>query len=232
MHTGYEGLVHRFVADRFPGATTVIVAGSTVRGERTPTSDVDLLLLGPDGFLADDAECLAATYAHEGETLEVFAYTLDGFERWAQRGVEQWRPVIVRMLLEGRALVGDDALDSLRERWAETYDRGPQPEQADVDLLRYAITDLLDDLADATDALERHVIAAETLRQVASLALVTNHRWIGTGKHLPRELRQWDAVRAARLTDPYVAGDLDAFHAAASAELDAAGGRLRTGFVR
>lgn len=232
MRTGYEDLVRRFVADRFPDATSVIVAGSTVRGERTPTSDVDLLLLGPDGFLADGADSLAATYAHDGEAIEVFAYTPAGFERWARRGVDQWRPVIVRMLLEGRALAGDDALDPLRERWAETYDRGPQPTPAEVDLLRSAITDLLDDLADATDGLERHVVAAELLRQAATLALVTSHRWIATGKHLPRELRRWDAVRAARLTDPYVAGDLDAFHAAAAAELDAAGGRLREGFVR
>ncbi|WP_284252967.1 nucleotidyltransferase domain-containing protein [Litorihabitans aurantiacus] len=232
MRTWYEDVVGRFVAERFPDATSVIVAGSTVRNERTASSDVDLLLLGPDGFLADGADSLAATYAHEGEAVEVFAYTPVGFERWAQRGVEQWRPVIVRMLLEGRVLAGDEVLEQLRERWAETYDRGPQPEDADVNLLRYAITDLVDDLADVTDDVERRVVAAELLRQVASLALITNHRWIGTGKHLSRELRRWDAVRAARLTDPYVAGDFDAFHAAAAAELESAGGRLRTGFTR
>lgn len=232
MRTGYEDLVGSLVARRFPGATTVIVAGSTARGERTPTSDVDLLLLGPDGFLEGGADSLAATYAHEGEAIEVFAYTPEGFERWAQRGIDDWRPVIVRMLLEGRALVADDALDAMRERWATTYDVGPQPAAAELDLLRYTVTDLLDDLADATDDLERRVVADALLRQVASLALVANHRWIGTGKHLARELRRWDAARAARLTEPYVVGDLVAFHAAASAELDAAGGRLHTGFTR
>ncbi|QCR18811.1 nucleotidyltransferase domain-containing protein [Agrococcus sp. SGAir0287] len=232
MRTGYEDLIHRFVEQRFPGATSVIVAGSTVRGERTATSDVDLLLLGPEGFLADGADSLAATYAHEGETIEVFAYARHGFERWARRGVEDRRPVIVRMLLEGRALVGDRDLDDLRERWAEVSERGPQPTRAEVDALRYAVTDLLDDLQDASDELERRVIADALLRQVAALVLVTSHRWIATGKHLARELRHWDPERAARLTDPYVAGDLAAFHAAASTELDAAGGRLSTGFVR
>ncbi|WP_350349407.1 nucleotidyltransferase domain-containing protein [Agromyces sp. G08B096] len=232
MQDVYDGLVGRFAAERFPGATSVIVAGSTARGERTPTSDIDLLLLGDDGFLGDGADSLAATFAHEGEAIEVFAYTPEGFDHWARRGVAEWRPVIVRMLLQGRTLRGDRRLDALRGVWAPIMASGPRPAPHEIDLLRYAITDLLDDLADTADPLERRIVADTLLQRVAELALVTNHRWLGAGKHLARELRAWDAERAARLVDPYLAGEVDAFAAAAFAELNAAGGRLHTGFVR
>ena len=57
-----------FVDRAFPLASTAIVAGSTARGTRTPTSDVDLLLLGPSAMLPPGQDSLAATYTSGDET--------------------------------------------------------------------------------------------------------------------------------------------------------------------
>lgn len=108
-------LAERFVASRFPAASVAIVAGSTASGTRTATSDIDLLLIGDD-MLAANAASLAATFAFDGEILEVFAYTPSGFERWAQRGLDEYRPVLLDMLIEGIPFRGGSDLSELRDK--------------------------------------------------------------------------------------------------------------------
>lgn len=224
-------VARRFVEARFPDATTAVVAGSTARGERTTTSDIDLLLVGPRTMLAG-ADSLAPTYAVDGEVLEVFAYTPAGFEAWATAGVAQYRPVIVHMLLEGVPLRGGAELDVLRARWRPVIDAGPTAGPGELDHLRYVVTDLLDDLVDATDPLERRIVAATLLEKITTLLLLNDHRWIGVGKHAARRLREWDPARAERLVAPFLADDPRAFADAVSVELDTVGGRLQDGYVR
>lgn len=221
----------RFVAAHFPLAEAAVVGGSTSTGTRTATSDIDLLLLGPPAMLDGD-DSRAATWSFEGEAIEVFAYAEHGFERWAARGVEQCRPVIVDMLVRGTAVRDGALLDALRARWAPILAQGPSVDAHRINLLRYAVTDLVDDLRDAEDPFERHVTMACLLEQVAALALLSNGRWLGSGKHLARQLRKWSPDRAAALAEPFVAGDAPGFLRAAERELDRAGGRLREGFVR
>lgn len=220
-----------FIDERFPLAQAAVVGGSTATRTRTTTSDIDLLLLGPRTML-DGGDSLAATCLHRGELIELFAYTEDGFERWAARGVAQHRPVIVDVLVHGMIIRDGAVLHALRARWAAVLAAGPVVDEHRIDLLRYAVTDLLDDLRDAEDAFEQHVTMASLLEQVASLALLSNGRWLGAGKHLARRLREWSPARAAQLADPFVAGDVVRFADAAGRELERAGGPLREGFVR
>lgn len=94
------------------------------------------------------------------------------------------------------------------------------------------ITDLLDDLQDSQDALEQHVIASTLFDKTAELILLDSRRWLGTGKFLPRRLRELDAHRAADLADPLLQGDLSRFCQRVEQELTALGGRVQAGFVR
>lgn len=224
-------VAERFVAAHFPGASIAVVAGSTGRGTRTASSDIDLLLVGDDTF-DDDRQSLAAGFSFESQFLEVFAYTSAGFEEWASRGIAQHRPVIVHMLADGVALRGGDRLAALRSRWIPVLQRGPMPTAHEMDLRRYVITDLLDDLADAIDPLERRVIASLLFERTAELILLGAGRWVGAGKYLPRRLREFDAERADALAAPLLADDLVAFAAQVERELTAAGGRVQAGFVR
>lgn len=224
-------IVRRFVQARFPLAEGVIVGGSTSTGTRTASSDIDLLLLGPAAMLEGD-DSLAATCAFGGEAIEVFAYDEQGFERWAALGVEQCRPVIVDMLVHGELLRDSALVRALRHRWAPILSRGPAVDAHRIDLLRYTVTDLVDDLRDAEDPFERHATMARLLEQVAALALLSNGRWLGTGKHLARRLREWSPDRSAALAAPFIAGDARGLLLAAERELERAGGRLREGFVR
>ena len=232
MTLDLSALTERFVASAFPGATIAIMAGSTARGERTPTSDIDLLLIGDALFPDPETTSIAVTHSFEGEIFEVFGYTRSGFEEWAVRDVAQHRTVIVHMLLDGIAVRSDAALDELRERWTFVRDEGPRVNAHEHRMRRYIITDLLDDLCDAADPAERHVIAATLFERTAQLMLLNGARWIATGKHLPRALRSMAPDRAARLIEPWLHGDFDAFAAAVAVELDLAGGRVQVGFTR
>lgn len=227
----YLKLSERFTAARFPTAEVAVVAGSTARGTRTATSDIDLLLIGDDLF-NDDRSSLAATYEFENEVFEVFAYSRDAFEQWARSGVAQYRPVIVHMLLEGIALRDGQPLTELRDIWRGAIAAGPVVSQHELDMRRYAITDLLDDLRDSTDSLERNIIAFTLFERVAELVLLSNRRWIGTGKYLPRRLREFDDDRAGSLSVPLLDGNLSVFADAAEHELNIAGGRVQAGFIR
>jgi hypothetical protein len=228
---GYVELCESFIDQEFPAAEIAVIGGSTARGDRTPSSDVDLLIIGDDLF-ADEATSVAATYSFGGEVFEVFAYTHDGFSEWARRGIDQYRPVIVHMLVEGREVRGGEALTALRGGWGETLAEGPIVGEHEMAMRRYEITDLLDDLRDAVDDLERNVLAWSLFEKVAELMLLAERRWIGTGKYLPRRLRELSPGRVERLTSPLLQGDLAAFAACVDRELSSAGGRVHAGFVR
>src|SRR5690606_32388590 len=211
MSSDFEAVAERFVAAAFPGASTAIMAGSTARGERTPSSDVDLLLIGEALFGSSAQTSIATTRAFAGQIFEVFGYTPAGFEEWAARDIAQYRPVIVNMLLDGIPVRADASLEALRSRWSAVRDTGPQPTAHERDVRRYIVTDLLDDLRDAHDPAERQVIAGVLFERIAQLMLLSDGRWIATGKHLPRALRAMDAGRADALLKPWIASEFAAF---------------------
>ena len=227
----YVAVVERFVSRHFPRAGVAVLAGSTARGPRTSTSDIDLLLLGDEIFV-DDRTSMAATYRFEGEIFEVFAYTDEGFEVWATRGFEQYRPVIVQMLIDGIAVRGAIEHEKYKQKWSLQYEAGPTIEATEATFRRYVITDLLDDYRDATAPAERHVLAALLYERTAELILLSNSRWIGAGKYLPRRLAEFDQDRAAALVTPLVEGRHDQFANRIAIELDRAGGRVQEGFRR
>ncbi|WP_203135800.1 nucleotidyltransferase domain-containing protein [Microbacterium sp. JZ31] len=228
----HDALARRFVEDRFPAAEAAVLAGSTARGERTATSDVDLLVLGPAQMFDADEDSLAATLAFEGEAFEVFAHTAGAFERWVEKDLARHRPLLLNMLFEGRPVRAGALLDRLRDRWSPVRDAGPRVEPHELDMRRYIVTDVVDDLRDATDPLERRVLAATLFERLGELLLVSHGEWIATGKHLPRRLRAWDPVRTERLSAPLLADDHAGLVAAAEVELEALGGRLQADFTR
>lgn len=230
MH--HLAVAERFVAAHHPHATIAIVAGSTARGERTATSDIDLLLLGDQLFDTQEQTSEASTHEFDGEIFEVFAYTPGGFDEWARRGVEQHRPVTVHMLVEGIAIRDDSDLPALRQKWRAVLDAGPTLSAQESAFRRYVITDVLDDLRDSADDLERQVEASVLFERTAELMLLSEGCWIATGKWLPRRLRDLDRERADRLSDPLLARDYAAFADRVEDELERAGGRVQSGFLR
>ena len=123
----------------------------------------------------------------------------------------------------------DEEAEKVRQECAAALVAGPAPlPAAELDQLRYVLTDALDDLTHSRDAGESAVTAAGAWLRTAELALHAAGHWLGAGKWLLRELRDCDPVLAQR----WLAARDDPAKVAALARevLETAGGPLFDGY--
>jgi hypothetical protein len=220
-----------FVAERFPGALTAFVGGGVLTEHRTPTSDLDVVVVLP-GPPAPYRE----TFEHAGWIVEAFVHTrqsLDGFwDSDAQRRVCS----LLRMCTESVVLTDPAGVaEEIRATAAARMAAGPPPlGDADWERLRYGLTDLLDDMAGCDDEAELLFIAGAVVREVATLALEVAGRWSARGKALPRALKEVDPDLLERLVNGHrhvvSYGDTAVLHRAAVDVLLRAGGALMVGY--
>lgn len=212
------------VEERFPQARWAVLAGSVITAHRTAGSDLDIVVLMPDG----DSQTPYRDACHfRGWPVELFVHDERSLAHYLDQGLAKRKPDMHRMVARGVALVGDPS------PWQAGCERvlveGPAPLAAgERDYARYALTDLLDDLVHAVDPGEKTVIAATAWTAAAQQALAFADHWTGGGKWLLRELRELDP----RLADRWVAafGDATAIEVFVREVLDRMGGPLFDGF--
>lgn len=195
-----QALAERVVQARFPDADAAFAAGSFFRGEATAMSDLDLVVLHRrlprawrESFVFDGVPVEA--FVHDDETLPWFF----------QRDREAGRAAILDMVATGR-IVGPrrDRAASLQVDAAALLAAGPPPlEAAQLDRLRYDITDKLDDLAGQRSHAEILAIGAALYGTLAELILRGHGQWTSTGKWVPKLLRRFDRRLAARFSQVF-----------------------------
>lgn len=228
-------LVIHALLPRWPDARVAIIGGSIARGEATPTSDIDLLLV----FDRVD-QAWRDTLKVGTQTVELFGHdpaTFDYFCREVDR--PGGRMPLANMVIDGVSVLGDDASAAwLRTHAQRLLDAGPPvltPEM--LASRRYEITTLLEDLIDGTTPDETLATAARLYDALAQFALRASGAWTGVGKHLARRLRAADPALAADLvaamnaitSAPAVGKGL--FDAAVRRTLAPHGGLLLEGFT-
>ncbi|MFB8396983.1 nucleotidyltransferase domain-containing protein [Streptomyces yangpuensis] len=227
------GQARRLAAERFPDALSVVLAGSTVAGRATATSDLDLAVLVEDG-----GATRRETLRFEGRLVELFIHTRAGLDELFAADTASRRGVMQRMYAEGLVLTErDGAGTGLKHRAAAALREGPGAlAPATVEDRRYALTDALDDLSDATDPVERLTVAGVVLDVAADLLFDHHRAWKGGGKWLPRRLLHADPDRGAALLDGYrrlcETAAPQPLTAAATDILTLTGGPLREGHAR
>ncbi|GAA1029439.1 MULTISPECIES: nucleotidyltransferase domain-containing protein [Amycolatopsis] len=214
-------LASRLLAD----ARVVIVGGSVLADRRTPTSDLDLVVI---------TEPRDAPYRHsfrwENWPVEALVHDEEALRAYCADNLARRWPGIPRLIAEGALVADRDGLGTrlqaeMRQRLAE----GPAAATPDeLDAQRYELTDLLDDLTGAGDPAEIAFIAVRVLTKTAQLALLAGQHWQGSGKWLWRELHDHDPRLAGRLAA--AASDAPRLGAVARAVLDLAGGPLQDGY--
>jgi hypothetical protein len=145
---------------------------------------------------------------------------------------------MARLVALGTPLLPGTAGDDVRDRCRAVLDRGPGPaDPAELELRRYGLTDLLDDLAGAEHDEEATAIAAEVWRTTAELALAAAGAWLGTGKWLVREVQDLDRRRGTHLAAALdlglrraLTGERESLATVADRVLDPLGGRLWAGY--
>ena len=187
----------KVVADRHGQAIAAFWAGSLSRGEGTPTSDIDLVIVHPrlahawrDSFRVEGRLC--ETFVHDVDSLTVF------YGKDTERGV----PTLMRMVAEGVSLIDGEACGRLQSDAQRLLVAGP-PEwtRDEVDRSRYFANDLIDDLAGSDSADETRSIAATLFAHAFTHHRRMNGKWGATGKHVVRTLlREEGALGLAYLS--------------------------------
>lgn len=218
------------VRREFPDAEAAWLGGSAATGGGTATSDLDVTVLLPTGTPGTPYR---SSLVRDGWPVELFVHTEASVRHYVLKDRDARRPTMARLVGDSVPLL-DGQDDTLARECAGVVAAGPSPlPDADRDLARYRLTDLVDDLRGGGPAPVVGATAVATWQSAAELALAVAGRWWGTGKWLARELEAYDAPLAGRLHDALVAGvagRVDALVAVAGEVLDRAGGPLWAGY--
>ncbi|HEY0802233.1 MAG TPA: nucleotidyltransferase domain-containing protein [Steroidobacteraceae bacterium] len=223
----------RVLALRYPEATAAFVAGSIMRGEGTEFSDIDCVVL-----FDRLANARRESFAFEGFPVEAFVHDPQTLRWFMDDDAASGRPCIVHMVAEGR-LIGPRVADAMRlksEAVARLAEGPKRLEGEQLDALRYAISDLLDDLRGTRSAAEMRAIGAQLQKAAADLILLGRGRWTGSAKWIPRLIKAVDADLAQRFDAAFCKLWIDAqgneVIALLEKELDRHGGPLFDGYCR
>jgi hypothetical protein len=224
------------VRERFPEAVAAFLGATVLTAARTSTSDLDIVVLRPQGHPA-----FRETLRYAGWTVELFVFTPAVYQDFVAREVAARRSPLLHMVGRGVPLRDVDGSGAaLRAEAQVLLAQGPPPADAqEVADLRYGLSDLLDDLdgatgrAGAVDPAEVAFIAVAHFTAAARLALTVAGAWQGSGKWLGRMLRATDPSLHAALVHAFgeaVAGRVGPLRRVGYEVLDRAGGRLIEGY--
>lgn len=93
-------IAQEIVKEHFPNCMAAILAGSIVRGEGTPTSDLDLVVIDP---AVPDA--YRYSFYYNGRPVELFVHNLTSYKKFFDADCERGRPSLPQMVAEGVVMV-------------------------------------------------------------------------------------------------------------------------------
>lgn len=191
----------RLFGERFADANSALVAGSLVRGEGTPYSDIDLVVLYKevpnayrDSFMFEGVPIEA--FIHDLETLKYFFEEVDG---------PSGCPMLPQMVKEGVAVPKETKLAEKAKKRAKKFLKGgpAKLKKNRIQEIRYGLTDLIDDLR-APRSRELAIGAAVRLYSALGDAILRlNGHWSAQGKSIPWRLEQVDPKLAQQFNEAF-----------------------------
>ncbi len=194
-------VARRIWRERYAGSRVLFLAGSVLRGEATPTSDLDIVVVYerlPNAY--------RESFVYEGWPVEAFVNdpeTMNYF--FSESDGRQGQPVLAAMVLEGREIPEGNAFSrSLKERAAAFIEAGPpRLSEQDIRIMRYRLTDAVDDIRYPRNAEELLASGTELYNLVADFYLRSQGLWSATKKAIPRRLREVNADFAERFRSAF-----------------------------
>jgi predicted nucleotidyltransferase len=185
------------VLEGYPKAVAAFVGGSFARGDATPTSDIDLVIL-----FASVAHAWRETISVEGTTVELFCHDLNTLQYFLTVvDLPSGNAPLAEMISEGRNMLSDSAsAASAQSLSREILGKGPIAlTTVQLNMRRYEITTALEDLLDAGRDDECLCIGVMLYEAIADIALRGSGSWSGSGKWLVRRLRRLEPEIASNL---------------------------------
>ena len=224
-------IAQSLLADRYHDCYAAILAGSILRGEATPTSDLDLVVL-----TRDPKAPYRESYFYDSWPVEAFVHSQASVEDYILQEIAQCTATLANMIAEGELLRDDKGLGRSTQVWVVAMlAQGPEPlTEEEITHMRYQITDHLDDLRGSQRDDESFLIAAQLAERTVQLFLGRNSCWAGQGKWAMRALERCDANTAQKLSQALLIaqkhGDYRPLVDFADEVLAPSGGRLFAGY--
>lgn len=181
--------------ERYEGARVLFLAGSVMRGEATPASDLDLVVV-----YEQLPRAYREAFVYAGWPVEAFVHDLATLETFFEADRRRGRPDMMSMVREGVEVPGASELSAaLKRRARELLEAGPPPWDADeLTLRRYRLTDWVEDLRFPRSDEELVATGAYLYQDAAEFYFRTRGLWAAHSKTIPRRLRAADAAFAER----------------------------------
>ncbi|HRA65060.1 MAG TPA: nucleotidyltransferase domain-containing protein [Caldilinea sp.] len=180
----------------------IIAAGSVLRGQGGPTSDIDLYVL----HHAPYRQRLQRRY--EGVPFEIFINPPQQVHRYFEDEHAAARPITAHILTTGFVVLDrDPVVEALRTEAAVWLAKPPAPSEDVLLWRRYLIADELDNARDIVDT----DAACASLILGSAVSHLVEYAFLAHNQHLPRQKESLSALDAL---DPVAAATARAFYAA------------------
>jgi hypothetical protein len=190
-----EEAAHGIWRERYEGARVVFLGGSVLRGEATPASDLDVVVVYerlPNSY--------REAFVHGGWPVEAFVHDAGSLEEFFERDRRRGLPSLLSMVWEGLEVPEADEFSAgLKQRARELLEAGPPAwDEEELTLRRYRLTDWVDDMRFPRSPEELVATGAWLYQDAAEFYFRTRGMWSAHSKTIPRRLRAADADFAAR----------------------------------
>jgi hypothetical protein len=185
-------------SNRYQGAEFCIAAGSIIRGHGTTGSDLDLVVI----YQKLPAAFREAFY-YKSMPVEAFVNDYETIQGFVDRDYASAHRSMIHMLATGIVVPAASDTSQRLQRYARALlDKGPEPTaDAQMQALRYAITDLIGDLQGDRPQHEMRAILYCIYEAIGELRLRHSGRFVSRGKHLARSLKECDAQFSEKLNE-------------------------------
>jgi len=227
-------ITRQILDDRYPGADVIFLAGSLLRGEGTPYSDLDLVVI-----FEQLPHAWRESFNFQGYPVEAFVHDPETFNYFIfEFGRPSGHSSMAHMVAEGVEVPGPTKISqSLKRITADLIAMGP-PKLSDEDerKLRYTITNLIDDIRQPRSREELLASGAELYGALANYYFRANGLWSAVNKSILRRLGKADPELCSRFREGFdklfAGGKSDKVIALAEEILKRHGGFLFDGYKR
>jgi predicted nucleotidyltransferase len=184
---------------KYPSAEFAFLAGSILRGEGTAFSDLDIIII-----FADLPDPYRESFYFQGFPVETFVHTPDSLNAFFERDGKDGVPSLAVMVSEGVVVPNEKELSNSLKQTAEEILANPPPlTKSEIDILRYQVTDLLDDIRDPRSKAELIGAGTGHYQDLADFYLRTNGYWSAKRKSVPRYLNKANPEFCQRFVDSF-----------------------------
>ncbi|HEY7181169.1 MAG TPA: nucleotidyltransferase domain-containing protein [Blastocatellia bacterium] len=194
-------ITNQILDDRYQDADVIFLAGSLLRGEGTPYSDLDLVVI-----FKRLPHAWRESFYFQGYPVEAFVNDPETFNYFiSEVGLPAGRSALAQMVAEGVEVPRPTEISQSLKRIASDLIAAGPPELGDEDerKLRYSITNLIDDIRQPRSREELVASGAELYGALADYYFRANGLWSAVNKSIPRKLGKTDPELYSRFREGF-----------------------------